>query len=213
MGGRLSPLPPLDPATRARLANEALALIAQQRIALLVTFPPGEPFPRLRAMGFVHQSWQCYLSTRRTSRKVREIEANPLVTLLFCDQHRRRDHFIQLDSLAVAVNGAEFLAWQERRYQKEGEALRRATAGMTPADWAGWRLEPLRVRINGHLDAGPWRETPVVLTRADLGLPPLPATLAARLPARPRWNAPSPEAGEERSTECPPAAAPTEPSG
>ncbi|MCS6800952.1 MAG: pyridoxamine 5'-phosphate oxidase family protein [Chloroflexota bacterium] len=165
--------PPLDAETKARVRDEAIALIGSRRIGILVTYPPGEPFPRLRAMGFVHDGWVFYVSTRRGWRKAAEVAANPHVSLLFSDTAKRADHFIQVDCRAIEVSGGEFDRWQEKRYQKEGEALRRATAGMTRDDWVGWRLEPLRVRINGHISSGPWSEAPVVLSRHELGLPPL----------------------------------------
>jgi hypothetical protein len=45
---------------------------------------------------------------------------------------------------------------------------------MTEADWNGWRLEPIRVRALGYCPVPGWSEAPVVASRADLGLPPLP---------------------------------------
>lgn len=165
--------PPLDEATKRRVRDEALALISSRRIGLMVTYPPGEPFPRLRGMGFVHDGWVLYMSTKRVWRKAREVAANPHVSILFVDTTKRGDHFIQVDCQAIEARGEEFDRWQERRYQKEGDALRRATAGMTRDDWVGWRLEPVRVRVNGHISGGPWSEAPVVLTRRDLDLPPL----------------------------------------
>ncbi|MCS7001266.1 MAG: hypothetical protein NZ518_00305, partial [Dehalococcoidia bacterium] len=58
-------------------------------------------------------------------------------------------------------------------YQKEGDRLRAATAGMTRDDWAGWRIEPVRLRLMGYVSHGPWSEVPVVVPRAALGLPPI----------------------------------------
>jgi hypothetical protein len=172
----MAPRSPLDPETKARVRDEALDFIRGRRIGIMVTYPPGEPFPRLRGMGFVHDGWVIYMSTKREWQKAREVAANPHVSVLFYDTSKRSDHFIQVDCRAITVSGDEFDWWQEQRYQKEGEALRRATAGMTRDDWVGWRLEPLRVRINGHISGGPWSEAPVVLSRRDLGLPPLPLT-------------------------------------
>ncbi|GIW06024.1 MAG: hypothetical protein KatS3mg060_0829 [Dehalococcoidia bacterium] len=169
MAGR----PPLDPETKSRVRDEALDFIRGRRIGIMVTYPPGEPFPRLRGMGFVHEGWVIYMSTKREWLKAKEIAANPHVSVLFYDTAKRSDHFIQVDCRAFPVSGEEFDRWQERRFEKEGDGLRRVAAGMTRDDWAGWRLEPLRVRINGHLNSGPWREAPVVLKRRDLGLPPL----------------------------------------
>jgi hypothetical protein len=164
--------PPIDPALRAEVAAKALASIDLRRAAAtLVTYPPGEPFPRLRGMGFVHDGWTIFMSTIRARRKAREIAANPYVSILFIDTTTRRDHFIQIDAYAVELVGAEFEALQARRLAKEGELLQRAWDAVK-AERVGWRFEPLRARVNGYVDSGPWRQAPVVFTREQLGLAP-----------------------------------------
>ncbi|MFN8535814.1 MAG: pyridoxamine 5'-phosphate oxidase family protein [Dehalococcoidia bacterium] len=165
--------PPLDQESKERVRDQALDFIRNRRTGIMATYPPGEAFPRLRGMGFVHDGWVFYMSTRAEWQKAAEVAANPNVSILFYDTTIRNDHFIQIDCRAIRVRGDQFTHWQEQRYLKEGDGLRRVTVGMTDDDWAGWRLEPLRVRINGYITSGPWREAPVVLSRRDLGLPAL----------------------------------------
>jgi hypothetical protein len=167
------PQPTDDAEIPAWVRDQAYEWLTTARTGTMITFPPGEPFPRLRGMGFTHKGWILYMSTRRKWRKAREVAANPHVTVLFNDTTIRRDHFIQIDCRAFEVSGDEFDEWQEMRFQKEGDALRRAAAGMSRDDWVGWRLEPVRVRINGYVRGGRYSEAPVVLRRPDLGLPPL----------------------------------------
>lgn len=168
-------LPPLDPALRQRVLDDAYADIQSSYITLLATYPEGEDFPRLRGMGFVHDGWTFYMSTRTRYLKAREIAASPKVMILFTNNARRRDHFIQIDGFARRVVGDEFDLWQERRYVKEGDGLRRIAAGMQKDEWSGWVIDPIRVRANGYIDRSEsrWSEAPVVFNRADLGLPPL----------------------------------------
>lgn len=164
----------MDPALRDSVVAQALSDMSPIRTCTLITYPAGEDYPRLRAMGFVFEGWKIYVSTKRIWQKAREIEGNPKVSVTIVNQNIRRDHFIQIDGVAVPVEGEEFAMWQERRFAKEGDLLRRAAAGMTDEDWAGWRIEPVRLRINGYINEGPFREVPVVALRKSLGLPPLP---------------------------------------
>jgi pyridoxine/pyridoxamine 5'-phosphate oxidase len=183
----------LPQAERERVLREGLTdleLASAQRAAgrtptlsvTLVTYPIGE-YPKLRGMGWLNDGWVFYMSTRRVSKKASEILQDPRVSVLCIDHQRRRDHFIQIDGVAQEVTGPEFEAYQERRYQKEGENLRRATEGMTPADWFGFRIEPVRLRLLGYVNVRPWTEAPVVFTRDQLGLPPLEEPMLTRQPA------------------------------
>ena len=122
-------LPPLDPALRQRVIDQAFADIQATRTTILATYPTGEDFPRLRGMGFVQDGWVFYMSTRTRYLKAREIAGSPKVSVLFYDTTRRKDHFIQIDGFAHHVVGDEFDSWQERRYVKEGDGLRRIAAG------------------------------------------------------------------------------------
>lgn len=155
-------------AVRAAVAQRVLADLDVLRTGTLFVYPPGEPYPRPVQMGFVHEGWRVYMSTRATTRKAVAVAANPLVTLWFVNQQVRSDAWIQIDAVARRVQGEEFVRWQERRYGKEGERLRRATEGMRAEDWAGWVMEPARVRINGYASG----EAPVVLGRAWLAAHP-----------------------------------------
>ena len=156
---------------RANVAARALEHVSQRRAAAtLVTYPVGEPYPRLRGMGFAHDGWTFYMSTLKKRRKAREIAANPHVSVLFFDKEIRRDHFIQIDAYAVELVGEEFEALQARRVAKEGDLLRRAWAAVA-GERVGWRFEPIRLRLNGYVSEGRWREAPIVVTREQLGLP------------------------------------------
>lgn len=155
--------------------QDALAFADARRVVVMATYPPGEPFPRLRGMGFVHQGWTFYLSTKAVWRKAREVRGNPHVTLLFYDSTRVPDHFVQIDCQAIEVTGEARRRWQALRFAREGASLERAAAGMQEDDWAGWRMEPVRVRINGYQRNGRFQETPLVFHRAELSLPPIEA--------------------------------------
>jgi hypothetical protein len=160
-------------ALRDEAVRQALEDISRTVTCTLITYPRGEAFPRLRGMGFVHDGWTFYMSTKRDWKKAIEIAGNSKATILFNDTNRRRDHFIQIDAYATEVTGEEFDTWQEKRYVKEGEGLRRVAARMAPGDWIGWRFDPVRVRINGYISERPYQEAPAVAYRKHLGLPPL----------------------------------------
>lgn len=149
-------------ARRQEVAPKVMADLDTLRTGALFVNPPGEPYPRPVQMGFVHRGWRVYMSTRAVTRKAAGVNANPRVTLWFVNQQVRADAWIQIDAIARRVEGEEFAQWQERRFEKEGDRLRRAAAGMETADWSGWVMEPERVRVNGYA-AG---EAPVVFGKA-----------------------------------------------
>src|SRR3954469_16349475 len=95
-------------ALRDEAVLHALEDISNTVTCTLITYPVDEEFPRLRGMGFVHDGWTFYMSTKRDWKKALEIAGNSRGTILFNDSNRRRDHFIQIDAQATEVTGEEF---------------------------------------------------------------------------------------------------------
>jgi general stress protein 26 len=156
-------------AVRQDVLSRALIHVAAQKVTILQTYPKGEPFPRLRGMGFANQNWTFYISTRLATLKAKEIITNPHVTLLFTDSAVRPDHFIQVDADAHVIRDKERARWQEVRYAKEGDFLRQAFEQMDDNEWVGWALVPVRLRILGYVSDGKWGRSPLVYDRSSLG--------------------------------------------
>ena len=100
----------IDPALRETVLAAALSDMSVLRTCTLITYPVGEDYPRLRGMGFVHEGWTVYVSTKRVWKKAGEIFGNSKVTVLFNDTNRRKDHFIQIDGVAVPVSGVSWVS-------------------------------------------------------------------------------------------------------
>jgi general stress protein 26 len=164
--------PALDPAVRQQVLDQALAEKLGRSHCLFSTITP-EGYPRLIGMGYLNDGWRSYLSTIKGIRKVLDIEANPRVTILLTDTNVRRDHFIQIDGIAIEQTGEDQAEWQRRRFIQWPHEIEMYDA--RNQQWTGWIVEPLRVRVLGLLPRGTgyWSEAPVLFKRHELGLPPL----------------------------------------
>jgi general stress protein 26 len=165
--------PPLEPERRAEVLARATAFIREHWTCYFATYRP-DGYARLYGMGYLlaDDGWTFFMSTFRDMRKHLDIVGNRRVSFFLVDQSIRKDHFIQIDALARELSDEELAPWQERRFQKWPHEIEAFAKQGKP--WVGWLFDPVRMRVNGYVNDGPWYETPVVFTRAELGLPPLP---------------------------------------
>ena len=166
--------PPLEPEVRARVLEQALEFKLARKGCLLGTFRP-DGYPRFSRMGCPNNGWKLYMSTikRPDKRKIADVQSNRRVTVLYTDPTIRPDHFLQIDGVAIDVTGDALAEWQKRRFETWPHEIQQYDAHQN--EWIGWIVEPIRVRVLGHLPRGTqyWSEAPVLFRRHELGLPPL----------------------------------------
>ncbi len=165
---------PLDPAVRAAVLAQARQLIGERRVCQLQS-TSLDGYPVQRGMGYLVDGWHLYISTIEGLAKAAELRQEPRCAMVWTDQAVRADHFVQLQCIAREVRGVELAAWQERRFQRYPQE--RQIYGDAVGEWAGWVLEPVRLRCLGYVkERSYWGEVPIVYGRRALGLAPLGAT-------------------------------------
>jgi general stress protein 26 len=160
--------PPLDPGVRAEVLEKATSLIRASTTCILVTYRRNG-HGRVYGMGYLQEGWLFFMSTFRDMTKAGDLAGNARAMVLIQDPGIRWDHFIQIDTVATELSDEELAPWQETRFKQWPHEIELFAS--QNRDWVGWTFEPIRLRVNGYINSGPWLETPVVFTRKDLGLP------------------------------------------
>jgi hypothetical protein len=167
---------PIEPEglTDAQIREMVFAQMAEDvqstSACFLLTYRP-DGFARLYGMGFLQDGWTYFMSTFRGMRKHLDIAASPRATILVQLPAVRRDHFVQIDCVPRELSADDLEPWQQRRFVRWPHELRLYQSQNKP--WVGWLFHPVKIRVNGYVASGKWRETAIVFNRQDLGLPPL----------------------------------------
>jgi hypothetical protein len=141
----------LAPADRARAI--ALDHINRMKNVQMITYPKTG-FPRVRLMGYANRGWTLEILTRKGNVKCRELEADPRTTFVWSWSAFEKEPMrwmIQLDTMALPVEGEEKLALFARRIVKSGPRMRDILERTGPDAQATFRFTPVRLRLQGVL--------------------------------------------------------------
>jgi hypothetical protein len=157
---QLQPTPPQTPEQLLELRQRALDFIDSQELVQLITAAPGKA-PSMRLVGFARdEGFTILMLSVKPSAKLRDIEANPRVTLIWNTYDDRTVRMVQIQGVAEVHWDVPGIRRIEEIYRRTVPEATRYSDEELLARRCAITVHPSRVRTEGLTDIG---RTPVIV--------------------------------------------------